>query len=168
MIPRAPVTFEGQYYQLDDTPFEPKCIQKPHAPIMVGGGGEKRTLRILARYGDVMNVDGPPDFVRRKIEVLERHCADIGRDPAEIKKSIQLTCVLQDDPEKAKMWRDRYGGHLTPEERERDLAIGSPEQIIEVLRRYEAVGVEEAIFARMPNNPALYQRLSDEVLSAFA
>ena len=115
-----------------------------------------------------MNVDGPPDFVRHKIEVLERHCADIGRDPAEIKKSIQLTCVLQDDPERAAMWRERYGGHLTPEERERDLAIGSAERIVEVLRRYEEAGVEEAIFARMPNNPALYERLSDEVISAVA
>ena len=66
------------------------------------------------------------------------------------------------------MWRERYGGHLTPEERERDLAIGPAERIVEVLRRYEAVGVEEAIFARMPNNPALYERLDAEVLSAFA
>ena len=164
----GPVTFEGEYYSLDDTPFEPKCIQQPHAPIMVGGGGEKRTLRTCARYGDIMNVDGPPDFVRRKIEVLERHCADIGRDPAEIKKTIQLTCVIQDDPEKAAMWRERYGADMTPEERERDLAIGPPERIVEVLRRYEEVGVEEAIFARLPNNPRLYQRLDEEVLSAFA
>ena len=162
-----PVTFTGQYYQLDNVPFAPRCIQQPHAPIMVGGGGEKRTLRTLALHGDVMNVDGPPDFVQRKIEVLERHCAQIGRDPAEIKKSIQLTCVLQDDPEKARLWQERYGGHLTPEERERDLAIGPPEQIIKVLKRYEEVGVEEAIFARMPNRPALYERLDAEVLSAF-
>ena len=164
----GPVSFEGRYYSLDDTPFEPKCIQQPHAPIMVGGGGEKRTLRTCARYGDIMNVDGPPDFVRRKIEVLERHCADIGRDPAEIKKTIQLTCVIQDDPEKAAMWRERYGGNMTPEERERDLAIGPPERIVEVLKRYEEAGVEEAIFARLPNNPRLYERLNDEVLSAFA
>ena len=135
---------------------------------MVGGGGEKRTLRTLARYGDVFNVDGPPAMVRHKLEVLERHCADAGRDPAEIKKSIQLTCVLQDDPEKAKMWRERYGGRLSEEERERDLAIGNAEQIVSVLKQYEAIGIEEVIFARMPNRPELYERLNDEVLSAFA
>ncbi len=164
----GPVTFEGEYYRLDRLPFAPKGVQKPRIPIMVGGGGEKRTLRTCARYGDIMNVDGPPDFVRRKIAVLERHCDAIGRDPAEIKKTIQLTCVLQDDPEKAAMWRERHGGDLTPEERERDLAIGSAGHIVELLRRYEDAGVEEAIFAGMPNNHALYRRLDAEVLSAFA
>ncbi len=164
----GPVTFEGQYYQLDDAPFAPKCIQQPHAPIMVGGGGERRTLLTCARYGDIMNVDAPPHVVRHKIDVLERHCEAIGRDPSEIKKTIQLTCVLVDDPQKAAMWRERFGGEMTPEERERDLAIGPPERIIEVLQRYESVGVEEAMLVRIPNNPALYQRLDAEVLSAFA
>ena len=163
----GPVTFSGQYYQLDNVPFAPKCVQEPHAPITVGGSGENRTLRTLALYGDVMNVDGPPDFVRRKIEVLEQRCLEVGRDPSEIKKSIQLTCVLQDDSERARMWQDRYGGHLSPEERERDLAIGPADQIVEVLKRYEEVGVEEAIFARMPNRADLYERLDQEVLSAF-
>src|SRR5262245_47001249 len=74
----GPVSFTGKHYRLDKAEFQPKCVQKPHPPIMVGGGGEKRTLRTLARYGDVMNVSGTPDQVRHKIEVVEEHCRDAG------------------------------------------------------------------------------------------
>ena len=55
---------------------------------MIGGGGEKRTLRAVARYGDVMNVFGTPDVVQKKIAVLEQHCRDVGRDPAEIERTV--------------------------------------------------------------------------------
>jgi F420-dependent oxidoreductase-like protein len=78
-----PLNFDGRYYSLKNAVFLPKSLQQPHPPLMIGGGGEKRTLRTLARYGDVMNVSGTPEQVRAKIAVLEEHCGEVGRDPAD-------------------------------------------------------------------------------------
>ncbi len=68
------VDFDSNYYKLYQAPFAPKSVQQPHPPIMVGGMGEKRTLRALAMYGDIMNVTCEPERVTRLSEVLERHC----------------------------------------------------------------------------------------------
>jgi F420-dependent oxidoreductase-like protein len=84
-------TFAGRYYSLSDARCEPKGPQRPHPPIVIGGGGEKRTLRIAAKYAQHWNFPGgaPADFVRKR-EVLQAHCADIGRDPSEILTSTHL------------------------------------------------------------------------------
>ena len=163
----GPVTYTGRYYRLVNAPFAPKCAQTPHAPIMVGGGGEKRTLRTLARYGDVMNVSGSPAQVAHKIEVLAKHCADQGRNPAEITKTIMIPVALVDDPERARRFQEAYGANMSTEEREQNLAVGSADQIRGVFERYRAVGVQGVIMSGIPMNPRLYQRLSDEVLAAF-
>jgi F420-dependent oxidoreductase-like protein len=82
---KTPASFQGKHYQLNEAPYLPTNVQKPHPPIMVAGGGEKRTLRTAARYADAINVMGSPDMVRGKIEVLKAHCRDVGRDPSEIR-----------------------------------------------------------------------------------
>jgi F420-dependent oxidoreductase-like protein len=83
-------SFEGRYYRIKQVLNNPRPI-RGYIPILIGGGGEKRTLRLVAQYGDACNLFGDPDTVRHKIEVLERHCADVGRDPAEITKTILFT-----------------------------------------------------------------------------
>lgn len=83
--------FEGKYYQLRNAYCEPKPIQKPYPPIVIGGGGEQLTLRMVARYADIWNIPGGDvETFRHKSEVLDGHCAAIGRDPAAIKRSIQI------------------------------------------------------------------------------
>src|SRR5262245_889125 len=83
--------FEGRHYQLRDALANPKPVQKPYPPIWIGGGGEQKTLRVVAEHADVWNMAGGGlDVARHKVEVLERHCADVGRDPAEIRLSVQL------------------------------------------------------------------------------
>ena len=84
-------TFDGRYFRLREARCEPKPIQQPHPPICIGGGGEKRTLRAVARYAQHWNVPGGTveDFVRKR-DVLYKHCADIGRDPSEILTSTHL------------------------------------------------------------------------------
>jgi len=83
--------YVGKHYRLAETICEPQPIRRP--PILIGGGGERKTLRLAARYADVWNRNGTvlqPDGLARKVEVLHRHCAEVGRDPAEIRKTVGL------------------------------------------------------------------------------
>ncbi|MFB9239707.1 LLM class F420-dependent oxidoreductase [Plantactinospora siamensis] len=82
-------SFAGRHYQLAETLNSPQPLSRPHPPIMVGGGGEKKTLRLVARYADACNLFGSgPDDVAHKLDVLRRHCADEGRDYDAIAKTV--------------------------------------------------------------------------------
>jgi F420-dependent oxidoreductase-like protein len=84
-------TFDGRFFSLTDARCEPKPVQQPHPPICIGGGGERRTLRSVARYAQHWNYPGgPPEEFARKLGVLRSHCADLGRDAAEIMVSTHL------------------------------------------------------------------------------
>jgi F420-dependent oxidoreductase-like protein len=83
-------SFEGRYYQIHEARCEPKPVQKPYPPFVIGGGGEKLTLRVVAQYANVWNMaGGPPEEFARKSAILDEHCAAVGRDPATIARSIQ-------------------------------------------------------------------------------
>jgi F420-dependent oxidoreductase-like protein len=89
--------FEGRYYQLKEARCEPKPVQKPYPPFVIGGGGEQLTLRVVARHADIWNfASGPPENLRHKIGVLHEHCAAVGRDPAEIEISVQVMVNYDD------------------------------------------------------------------------
>jgi F420-dependent oxidoreductase-like protein len=97
LSPQETTTFKGRYYQLTDARCDPKPIQQPHPPICIGGSGEKRTLRTTARFAQHWNfVGGTPEQFVQKRDVLYQHCADIGRDPAEILLSSHV--VYAGDP----------------------------------------------------------------------
>ena len=166
----GPVSFTGKHYRLDKAEFQPKCVQKPHPPIMVGGGGEKRTLRTLARYGDVMNVSGTPDQIRHKIEVVEKHCRDAGRDPAEIRKTAFMPVIVSDNERLIDRVAQMAATPDLPAERVKEqFAIGSPEHVREVVQRYADVGITEIIAqSQGPWKQDIYRRLNDEVVAAFA
>jgi len=83
-------TFAGRYYSLTEALAEPKPLQKPHPPVWIGGSGEQLTLRVVAEVADAWNFTGPRADAAHKIEVLDRHCADVGRDPASVRRSVQL------------------------------------------------------------------------------
>ncbi len=84
-------TVDGEYYQVREAHCEPKPVQQPHPPIVIGGGGEKLLLRIVAQHADVWNLSkGTPEEFRHKCAVLDEHCRAVGRDPAEIERSIQF------------------------------------------------------------------------------
>ena len=74
-------TFKGRYYTLSDAPLQPKAVQKPHPELMIGGGGEKVTLRTVARHADHWNVWGGPKVLAHKGRILDEHCGSVGRDP---------------------------------------------------------------------------------------
>ncbi|MER6129539.1 LLM class flavin-dependent oxidoreductase [Streptomyces sp. NPDC001795] len=92
--------FEGRHYRLRATRCEPKPVQRPGPPLLIGGWGN-RLLRLVAEHADMWNIPGPPhnsvEFVAERVRVLDAHCADLGRDPREITRSVQLL-VSYDDP----------------------------------------------------------------------
>ncbi|MGP4018883.1 LLM class F420-dependent oxidoreductase [Saccharopolyspora sp. 5N708] len=91
LLSQPTTNFQGTYYQLTAARCEPKPIQRPHPPLTIGGSGEKRTLRTVARYAQHWNfVGGTPEEFARKRDVLHGHCRDVGRDPAEITLSAHV------------------------------------------------------------------------------
>jgi F420-dependent oxidoreductase-like protein len=163
----APVDFDGSYYHLRNAVFLPKGVQRPHPPIMIGGGGEKRTLRTLAMYGDVMNVSGTPEIVQRKIEVLQRHCGDVGRDPGEIEITTFGTIVVSDNEKLIDRVAAMFGGGLglSVEQAKEQLPIGSGEHVRSVVQRYADVGVTQMIMASQgPWKREVYERINAEVV----
>ena len=161
----GPVDFRGRYYQLDQAPLSPGCYQQPHVPIMVGGTGEKRTLRTLARHGDVFNLDGwagqgmSMAVYRHKAEVLARHCEAVGRDPAEVRHTLLMPVRVTDDAASA----ERFVRGLGP-----GTVAGSRQYVIDRIGEFADAGVSEVMFGAVPTGDIeAYQRLDAEILSAF-
>jgi F420-dependent oxidoreductase-like protein len=165
------VDFDGKYYNLHDAVFVPRCVQKPHPPIMVGGGGEKRTLRTLALYGDVMNVFGTPDVVRGKIAALEAHCRAVDRDASEIQRTISATVVVTDNQGLIDRLVGMFGPGmgLKPDEAKKLLPVGPPAHVREVVERYAEAGISGIIMQTQgPWKREIYERINDEVVASFA
>lgn len=93
------VDFDGQYYRLVGARVDPKPVQRPHLPILIGGSGEQLTLRVVAKHADLWNyVGGDVETFRHKVDVLRGHCAAIGRDVEEIELSTQYRIDFEDLP----------------------------------------------------------------------
>src|ERR1051326_3940787 len=88
--------FNGRYYQLADAPLEPKPLQRPHPELMIGGGGERVTLRVVAKHADHWNVWGGPQVLARKGAILDEHCAAVGRDPKRLIRSTNMALLFTD------------------------------------------------------------------------
>src|SRR5262247_4087008 len=92
-------SFQGRFYQLSDAPLEPKPVQKPHPELMIGGGGERITLRIVAKHADHWNVWGGPKVLARKSVILEEHCSKVGRDSRSIGRSVNMVLLITEKNE---------------------------------------------------------------------
>ena len=128
--------FEGEWFTLTDAACEPRPIQDA-LPIWIGGGGEKRTLRIVAELADGWNVPfvSPDDFAHKR-EVLHRHCSTVGRDPSEIRCSVNVGCA----PSEESLQR-QFG--LTAEFVRPGVLMGSTAELVEGLERYIAAGADQ-------------------------
>ncbi len=162
--------FSGRYYQLDGPPYNPPNVQHPHPPLLVGGGGEKRTLRIVAQFADAANVSGSPETIRHKIEVLHRHCEDVGRDPRQIRITAQVLLFLTDDPafrQRAIQGVAAFAG-VDEEEARRSILVGPVEEVKEGVAAFAEAGLEEIYLAQFPrvHRESLF-RFSREVAPAF-
>jgi F420-dependent oxidoreductase-like protein len=136
--------FKGRYYQLSDAPLDPKPVQVPHPELMIGGAGERVTLRIVARHADHWNLWAGPKVLARKGAVLDEHCAAVGRDPASITRSVNMPLLISEDPAEVERLADMLGtrlrGHVA-DPRDTCLA-GTPDQIREQLRQLRAAGAD--------------------------
>jgi len=134
-------TFNGKFYQVRNAYCNPKPIQKPHPPIMIGGSGERSTLKIVAKYADACNIFGSVETVRKKLGVLREHCRAEGRDYDSILKS-KLGHVVIDD-EKEKVMEVIKG---IPEDRRREYLIyGTPDEVRQQVEDFRDAGIEYLI-----------------------
>ena len=143
--------FSGKYYEIKDAPLEPKPIQE-HLPILIGGGGEKVTLRITAEHADEWNVWGSPSVLEAKGKILETHCESVGRDPHEITRSAQALFMVSKDKTTITAARESGGGRVL---------AGTPDEIVEIIGQYEAAGVDELII------PNFNMGSTDQVLETY-
>jgi len=143
------VTHEGRFYTLKDALCEPRPIQA-HLPILVGGSGPKKTMRTVARHADAWNTSGDVETLRGQLQILDAHCADVGRDKSEIELTVSFPTIIRDRVEDAEAVRAKQlafngledGGGVP-------LLLGSPAHIARTLRPYLALGFSTVI-VRMP------------------
>ncbi len=150
------VTFSGEHYQLDDalalTPAQSRV------PLLIGGGGERRTLRSVAQWADEWNTWGGPEVLAHKGAVLDRHCEDVDRDPAEIHRSAQMAVYLDREPDPTIRF---------------PAVSGSPAQLQELMQGYADAGVgefvvrDETFGPRGPARDDLLDRFLVEVAAPF-
>ncbi|HTJ75244.1 MAG TPA: LLM class F420-dependent oxidoreductase [Acidimicrobiales bacterium] len=119
--------YEGRHYRLAETLCRPMPVSQPRPRIMIGGSGERKTLRLVAKYADACNIFGPAEMVAQKVDVLRRHCDAIGRDPNE----IEVTAMFRDLPEGA-----------------------TAAQVIDGARHLAAVGVSSLVTSPVGDDPA--------------
>src|SRR5436305_6180998 len=86
--------FEGKYYHVNGAINQPKGVQKPHIPLLIGGGGEKVTLKLVAQYADACNIGGDIQTIRHKLAVVKQHCEEVGRDYATIRRTSSTICLI--------------------------------------------------------------------------
>lgn len=131
------------HYQFDDLVLLPRPLQQ-RLPIMIGGAGEKKTLRSVARYADMWNAMGPPDMLRHKDEVLRAHCETVGRDEAQIERTAGCKPIIRNTAEEARrVWQAQMAHNRTPMSEVEDddtFWVGTPEQVASEMRARREVG----------------------------
>jgi F420-dependent oxidoreductase-like protein len=149
-------TFEGSYYRIAGAYNSPRPVSPGGPPILIGGSGEKRTLRLVAQYADACNIFGTAEDLRRLVGVLEQHCADVGRDPSQITKTRLGTLVLGRDGADAEK---KFAGMLAergidlkalPEEAltrvRTQVNVGGPDEIGEQVQAMLDAGLDGLVF----------------------
>jgi F420-dependent oxidoreductase-like protein len=163
------VVVDGEFYKLDKPINEPKGIQKPHPSFWIGGGGEKVTLKLVARWGDACNVGGDVERLKHKFEVLKGHCEDAGRDYQEIIRSTSINVYLLEDGEDPAEVTKEARGSKSYEEYSQQFMIGTAGEISERLQPLVEAGVNYFItyMPRVAYDPTPVQHFAKAVIPEF-
>ena len=157
-------TFDGRHYRVRGARNLPRPVQQGGPPIMVGGGGEKRTLRLVAQYADMCNFFGDVAMIRHKIDVLHRHCKDVGRDPTEVTISRLASLFLTNSDEETTQTRDFVVG-AAGAEAAGGFNIGQEAEVVDQVAQLVEAGVEYFIF-NLPTADAEGVRRAGKVLTS--
>jgi len=156
-------TFHGRYFNVEDTILEPKPLQKPRPPLMIAGGGEQLTLRVVAELADACNVGGGPDAVRHKYGVLRQHCESMHRPYDAIERTSITSLLLARDEAALAAKRQRlavpasYYGFA-----------GTTAQVIDLIGRYQDAGVQLLISSSYRNDMETHELLAADVMPHFS
>ena len=147
--------FEGQYYHVRGAINRPKGVQKPHIPLLIGGGGEQVTLKLVAQYGDACNVGHlDQEGLERKFSILKKHCDEIGRDYNTIRRTVLFNCAIAETDQAALAKSEPFKRNI-PSGRIREQAlVGIPDTIRKRLTEIEQAGAQEIILY-MPDSAQL-------------
>lgn len=137
--------FEGKYYQVRGAINQPKGVQKPHIPLLIGGSGEQVTLKLVAQYGDACNISNADiPVLEHKLAVLKQHCDALERDYDHIRKTLLINCTIGETEEEALHKLPASSREHLDTLRKQSL-IGTPETIRKRLEEYEEAGIQEVI-----------------------
>ncbi|GAA4440113.1 LLM class F420-dependent oxidoreductase [Phytohabitans houttuyneae] len=138
-------TFEGRYYRVRGAINQPKGVQAPHIPLMIAGGGEKVTLRLVAEYADACNMMESPDGLARKYAILRRHCDELGRDYDSIRRTATTLCIIRDSDDEARALVPPGIEFAYPGDVASYGLVGTVETVRERIAAFAAAGVQELI-----------------------
>ncbi len=160
-------TFNGKHYRIEGAKNLPRPIQPGGPPIMVGGSGEKRTLRIVARYADMCNIHGSPETIRRRLDILRKHCEDVGRDPSEVtttrRGSLMLSATAEEAEQTSKMIRDAAGPEF-----DEQFTVGTEDQIVEAVGALVDAGLDCLIIDMAYGTADQVRQMGKRLVSEFA
>jgi F420-dependent oxidoreductase-like protein len=164
------LTFEGRYYTLKNAYCEPKPLQRPRPPIMIGGAGEKLMLRVVAKHADLWNTFGSVELFRQKIAVLREHCVAVGRNIDEIDISWAGAAFITE----SKQAKDTMVTEIarafgrTPEEMESGTLVGTVAEIRDRIQKFISAGVTHFIVSAMPPfDHNTLRRFADEIMPSY-
>jgi len=134
-------SFDGRYYKLRGAYCNPKPIQKPHPPIMVGGSGERETLRIVAKYADACNLFGSVQTVQHKLGVLKEHCNSVGRNYDQIRKTMLTRIAIGSSRSQV----EKQFAAIAPEQIKEMVTYGTPEDVRRQVEKFRDAGIDYLI-----------------------
>jgi F420-dependent oxidoreductase-like protein len=159
-------SFSGVHYRIHGAKNLPRPIQPGGPKIMVGGSGEKRTLRIVARYADMCNIHGSPATIRRRLDILRNHCDDVGRDFGEItttrRGSLIVTATAEEAEQTSKLIRDAAGPEF-----DEQFTVGTEDQVVEHVGALVDSGLDCLIFDMAYGSADQVRQVGKRLVSEF-
>ncbi len=155
-------TFHGTWFHAEDAILEPKPLQQPHPPIMIGGSGEQMTLRAVARHANACNLFGDPATIRAKLAILRKHCDENGRDYDDIERTNTIALLLAPTEAAARAKAERL--NAAPYFRG---LLGTPAMVADLVGQYQDAGIQLVISSAFANDAETLELLAADVMPGF-